>query len=458
MILSQISSAQKFFKDTVWNTPLNTLSRWEAFLYRQIRIWMITLSEFQKDKCAEKASALTYFSLLSIVPVMAMAFGVGQMFGLKEYVQSEINAYIIYEEGGKISSDWQSQILSRVSEYADTMLANSSGGIISGISALFLIYAVARLLNNIEMAFNHVWDTKEGRTLKRKLTDYMSVIFLGPLIIILSSSISVFIENSIQEATATWTVLGYVQPVTFILLKFIPVVLIWFLLFLVYVVFPNTAVKIRPAMVSAILAGSLFMIVQYAWIHGQVFLSNYSVVYGSFAALPLFLIWLQLSWTILLFGAEFAYAIQNSSNWTYSDDDRRLSRKLKKRLVFMVLYEIVNHFLKEDTAISFQKLTGQLYIPNRFIHEVLSNLERAGLIARVKTSVDDGNEYYQPAMDVNKLDVHTVLRKLDLVGESELNKLDENLTYKVVDGALLHIESYGKTSEGNRMIKDLGAP
>ncbi|WP_258104834.1 YhjD/YihY/BrkB family envelope integrity protein [Marinoscillum sp. MHG1-6] len=452
MALKFILSIQTFFKETVWNTPLNTLPKWEAFLYRQVRIWMITFSEYQKDKCGEKASALTYFSLLSIVPVLAIAFGIGQMFGLREYIQSELKSY--FSEQGEIFGD-QEVVLAKVTSWADNMLSGSSGGIISGVSAVLLIYAVARLLNNVEHAFNDVWNTKQGRSLKRKVTDYISVIFLGPIILIISSSTAVLISESIEEITNQWALLEYMKPTILLLIKLIPYTLICFLLFLVYIVFPNTSVKLRPAFTAALFAGAAFQLTQFAWINGQAFLSGYSAIYGSFAAFPLFLIWLQLSWLILLLGAEFAYAIQNVSNWTYSDEGKRLSRRLRKRLLFMVLHKIVKHFSEEDGPLSFQQLTEGLFIPNRFVHEVLNNLERAGLVSRVKTSKDDGNEYYQPSVDVSKLDVHLVLRKLDLVGVLDLNKLEDNPTFKAVDEALIHIESYGKTSEGNKLIKDL---
>ncbi|MFY0600844.1 MAG: YihY/virulence factor BrkB family protein [Cyclobacteriaceae bacterium] len=442
MSFEPIAKLRTFFKETVWNTPLNTLSRSEAYLYRQIRIWMITLSEYKKDKCPEKASALTFFSLLSIVPVLAMAFGIAQMFGLKSFVKKELARYL----------SGQQEILDQVSSFAETMLSEAGGGIISGISAVFLIYAVARLMNNIEIAFNHVWNTKQGRSIKRKVTDYMAVIFLGPLILILSSSASVFIANSIQSFTESFEFIGFFEPIILFSLKLIPYTLIWFLLFLLYIVFPNGSVKLRPAMIAAILAGTAYQLIQLAWINGQVFLSNYSVIYGSFAALPLFLIWLQLSWRILLFGAEFAYAIQHFSTWTYTNEDQKLSGKLKKRLLLIILHRVIKGFVTNDKPVSFDDPAKQLFIPNRFIHQAFSELETAGLINRVKSDKED---LYQPSMDVNKIDFHTALMKLDLVGLSSLQKLEENASFSEVNQTLETIENNQKTSSGSKLLKDL---
>lgn len=443
--MNRIAEIKTFFSDTVWNTPLNSLPKGEAFLYRQIRIWMIAFSEFGKDKCVQKASALTYFSLLSIVPVFAMAFGIAQMFGLKEYVQAELTKYLSGQE----------DVLKKVSDFAENMLSEAGGGIISGISAVFLIYAVAKLLNNIEGAFNHVWNTKEGRSIKRKVTDYMAVIFLGPLILILSSSATVFITNSLQSFTDSLSILGFFQPAIFYLLKLIPYTLIWLLLFLLYLIFPNVSVKVKPALLAALLAGIAYQLTQLAWIKGQVFLSSYSTIYGGFAALPLFLIWLNLSWMILLFGAEFAFAVQNSSTLTYRDNDMKLSRKLKKRLLLIILHKIIKEFCASDKPVSFSLLSKKLYVPSRFVHLAFEDLEAAGLISRVKRDKDEPYEFYQPAMDVSKVDVHAVLGRLDLIGVESLNKLDENEAYNEIDEALNSIESYGKTSGGNKLLRDL---
>lgn len=440
-----IAKLKLFFNDTVWNTPLNLLSKRDAFFFKQIRVLMITLSEYGKDKCAEKASALTYFSLLSVVPVAAMAFGIATIFKLDKYLKSEMEKYF----------SGQQEVLDYTLQFADRMLSNSSGGIISGISALFLIYAVAKLLNNIEVAFNDVWKIKQGRTIKRKITDYMSVIFLGPLLLILSSSATVYITSSIQELTESLAILGFLKPIILFFVKLIPVMLIWFLLFLLYVVFPNTSVKVKPAMIAGIVAGTLYQLIQIAWINGQVYLSNYSVIYGSFAALPLFLIWLQLSWMVLLLGAELSYAIQNIDSWVYTDEKQQLSRRLKKRLIFLVLHKVVNKFTEEDKPVSFNEFAKDLFIPNRFIYQVFYDLENAGLVSRLKEQDENGDDCYVPAIDVGKLDFHIVLRKLDLVGVSSLHKLEENHSYQDIDQALLEIESYGKTSKANKLLRDL---
>lgn len=432
-----------FFHDTIWNTPLNSLSRWKLHTYQSVRILMITFSEFSKDKCSDKASALTYFSLLSIVPVAAMAFGIATIFSLDEYLKEELQRYFA----------GQQEVLEYTLEFADKMLATTSGGVISGISALFLLYAVARLLNNIERAFNDIWNTVQGRSFKRKVTDYMSFMLLGPIILIVSSSMTVVISDTITSWTESLRILGFFRPIISFALNILPYCLIWFLLALLYMVFPNATVKTRSALIAGIVAGTAFQITQVLWIKGQVFLSNYSVVYGSFAALPLFLIWLQLSWTILLLGAEYSFALQHHKVWNYSDNDETLSKTLRKRLVFVVLHKIVKNFELEDEPVSYNQMSKELYIPNRFIKEIFNDLLSAGLICQIKKDNDEGDEFFQPGVDISKLDYHYALSRLDEVGMRTINKLELNEAYAEIDVALKEIEKTIKKSEGNVLLK-----
>ena len=403
---------------------------------------MITISEFQKDKCPEKASALTYFSLLSVVPVMAMAYGIATIFGLEDFLRKEIEKYLT----------GQQEVLEYIMQFADKMLSTSSGGLISGISSVFLIYAVARLLNSIETAFNDIWVSTKGRSLKRKVTDYMSVIFLGPLILILSGTVTVFITSEMESLTENIEFIGLVKPGILFLINLIPYTLIWFLLFMVYVVFPNAPVKIKPALIAGILAGTVFQVVQLAWIEGQVFLSKYNAIYGTFAALPLFLIWLQLSWMILLFGAEYAFAIQNVGTWSYDNENLRINLKTKRKLTLVILKQIIDYFESKDGPISFHQITEVVVIPHRFVKEIVNDLEKSGLITRVR---NDEEELYLPGMDIHKIDVHMVIKKMEEMGLDNLPQQHQNKDFRLMDEMLTKIDQAIKKAPANKLIKDL---
>ena len=441
-MVKRIFQIRNFLQSDLWKIKISTLPGRKAFLYRQLRIWMITLSEFQKDKCPEKASALTYFSLLSVVPVMAMAYGIATIFGLEDFLRKEIEKYLT----------GQQEVLEYIMQFADKMLSTSSGGLISGISSVFLIYAVARLLNSIETAFNDIWVSTKGRSLKRKVTDYMSVIFLGPLILILSGTVTVFITSEMESLTENIEFIGLVKPGILFLINLIPYSLIWFLLFMVYVVFPNAPVKIKPALIAGILAGTVFQIVQLAWIEGQVFLSKYNAIYGTFAALPLFLIWLQLSWMILLFGAEYAFAIQNVGTWSYDNENLRINLKTKRKLTLVILKQIIDYFEAKDGPMSFHQITEVVVIPHRFVKEIVNDLERSGLIIRAK---NDEEELYLPGMDIHKIDVHMVIKKMEEMGLDNLPQQHQNKDFKLMDETLTKIDEAIRKAPANKLIKDL---
>lgn len=443
MIAGYIQKVRKFLQHDLWVVKINTLTSWKAIVYRVIRVWTIAISEFSKDKCGDKASALTYFSLLSVVPVLAMAFGIATIFGLEKFLKRELTNYFA----------GQQEVLNFALDFADNMLSTSSGGIISGISAVFLIYAVVRLLSNIEAAFNDVWDTQRGRTLKRKITDYMSVILLGPIILILSSSATAYIATSIENLTESIELLGFFKPVILFLIKLIPYTLIWFLLFLMYVVFPNTSVKIRPALIAGVLAGTAYQLTQFAWIEGQVYLSRYSVIYGSLAILPLFMIWLQLSWTIILFGAEFSFALQNVRNWSYDSQDLEITKKAKRRLTLLIMKTIIREFAEKDEPLSFDSLCKQITLPRRFVKEIVRDLELAKLILRVDTVEDE--ELYVPGLDINKIDVFTVFDALENRGLNNLPQQEKNEGYQEISEVITNLDKSIKESPANRLLKDL---
>lgn len=441
--MTRLNKIKGFVEQDLWKVKLDLLPKRKAFWYKQMRIWFMTFLEFSKDKCGEKASALTYFSLLSIVPVLAMAYGIATAFGLEKAIQSELENYLSGQEA----------IATNVLIYAKEMLATSRGGVISGISAIFLLYSVAKLLNNIEGVFNVIWLSKGSRPLKRKLTDYMTVIFLGPLMLIVSSSITVYITTHIEGLTESIYLLGFFKPIIVIFLRLLPYTLVWFLLFLIYIVFPNTQVKVRPALVAGILAGTLFQLTQFAWIEGQVFLGRYNAIYGSFAALPLFLIWLQLSWLIVLFGAEFAFSVQNVNAWAYDKEELKMSLQTRRKTTLLVLRSIVHHFANTDSSMTFEKLSDELTIPRRFVREVVDELIAAKLIVRVVSEQEI--EQYQPGLDIHKIDVFMVYDRIQKLGMDQLPQVDENEGYQNIETLIDGVDEAVRSARSNKKVLDL---
>lgn len=439
--MAGILAIRKFIEEEVWKTPLRTLPRFKAFWYRQIRIWVITFQEYERDKCAEKASALTYYSILSIVPVIALAFGIATAFGLEEYLQVQMEGYFA----------GQQEVLNYMITFANSTLSNASGGLISGISVLFLIFTVGKLFNNIELSFNSIWQTPGGRSFQRKVADYMSVIFLGPIILIFSSTATVFLTTQIENLAEQMAFLGYFQPVIVFLIQLIPYSLIWLLLFMVYMVFPNTQVKPWPALIAGILAGTIYQVLQWAYINFQIGVSNYSAIYGSFAALPLFLIWLQLSWIITLFGAEYAFAVQNVGTWSHNKTSLKVSQRVQKKVCILVAIQVAKTLHNLDKGTKFTELCESILVPQWLIKQACEDLVNVGILARLNHE----EVIYMPAIDLSKLTILTVVNRVEAFGGSEFIVKDSEGNAPKLDSTFEEFDQLLATNESNRLLISL---
>ncbi len=441
--MALVGSIRKFLNEDVWKTPLRSLHPIKAYAYRQVRIWLITFSEYEKDKCVEKASALTYFSILSIVPVIALAFGIATAFGLEGFFKSELETYFA----------GQQEVLEYMLKFSESILSNTSGGVISGISALFLIFTVAKLFNNIETSFNSIWKARQGRSFQRKVSDYMSVIFLGPIILIVSSTATVYITTQIGSLAEEMAFLGNFRSTILFLIQLVPYSLIWLLLFLVYMVFPNTRVRPWPALIAGILAGSLYQGLQWGYINFQIVVSSYSTIYGSFAALPLFLIWLQVSWLITLFGAEYAYAVQNVGTWTYERRALQVSGLMKKKISLMVVHTIAKRFKETDQPTLFADLATQLLLPQWLLKTTCLNLCEAGILMMVKNAEEQDS--YVPGVDLSKLTIATVIERLESLGEMEPHLVSSHESYKEIEKLFRDFTDLIEKSQSNRLVHEI---
>jgi membrane protein len=436
----RIGVVRKFFEIDIWTVKISSLPKAKRWTYQLLRIWIIAFAEFKKDKIVDKASALTFFTLLSIVPVIALAFGIATAFGLERFLVVELERYFTGQE----------TILNNLLEFSKRMLQTADGGIISGISVVFLIYTVLRLMYNIELAFNDIWDTR-SRSWQRKIADYIAIALLGPLFVILSSSATIFFQGLVQTLTREIEILSYFKPAMLTLLKVMPFFIISILLMLLYLIFPNTRVKFKPAIIAALFGGLVFQATQYGWINGQVYLSRYNAIYGTFAALPLFMIYLQLSWLIVLFGAEFAYAVQNVNNWEYRYVGMQMSPSHRKKVTLLILRHLVKNFELGNKPLTISNLSLITQIPYRFIKNILRQLEDAGLVNRI---YNEESEIYQPAMDIDRIDLFTVLRKLDHVGFDDL-KSNEDEIYQEIEKLIEGVEDDIRKSKSNRRLAEL---
>ncbi len=435
-----LANITQFIEVDLWHLKLKKFSKRRRFLYGMLRVVIISFREFVKDKCTEKASALTYFSMLSAVPVLAMAFAIAKAFGLRKLMEEQIKTYF---EG-------QDKILDSLLPAVDNMLNSSSGGVVTGISIVVLIFTVIRLLINIETAFNDMWDIKKSRRWERKISDYVAVILLGPVLLIVASSATVFVKDTIQNFITDIEFLGQLKSSIFFLLRWLPYTILWFLLFCLYLIFPNTRVKVIPAIVASIIAGSLYQLNQQAFISLQFAFARYNAIYGSIAFIPLFLIWLQISWLIVLFGAEICFAIQFVDHWKMDSEKLKINFSHRRKLTLLLLYRIIKKFEREGGPLSLSTLGEMVNVPRRYLKDFCYDLEKSKLIVRA----EGDEEAFLPNFDINKMNIHTILFKLENEGIGAFDS-NKSKSFQNIESALESIETKWKSSKENVLLKDL---
>lgn len=436
----KLNQVRQFIEVDLWRLKLRALPKRRRYLYAFIRVMVISIKEFIIDKCSEKASALTYFSMLSLVPVIAMLVAIAKAFGIRELMEDELAKYFSGQEA----------ILEKVLPFADNALSGTSGGIVTGVSIVFLIFTVIRLLMNIEAAFNDMWDIKQNRRWERKISDYVAVILLGPVLLIVASSATIFVKDTIQEFISNIEFLGQLRSGIFFLLKLLPYSILWLLLFGLYLIFPNTRVRLVPALIGGVVAGTLYQLNQQAFISLQFAFARYDAIYGSIAFLPLFLIWLQISWLIVLFGAEVCYGVQYVNQWEMKSEKLKLSLSHRRKLMLLLLYRVVKKFENDEGPLSLNELAESVNIPRKYVVDICYELEKSGLVTRV----DSEDISYQPSFDIHKMDIHTILKKYETVGMSDFDP-KKSKPFQNIEDTLQQIEAKWKTSDSNVLLKDL---
>ena len=361
----------KKLNDAIWHTPLSELSRRKTFLIKQMRIFFLAARGFSNDKVQLRASALTFYSLLSIIPVAAIAFAIAKGFGLDQNLEE------------LITKEFQShqEVLNWLLTNARNAIQQTKGGPIAGVGIVVLFWSVMSLLEHIESSFNHIWQISSARPWYRKFTDYLTIMLIAPVFIILSSSITVFVGTQLNDFMLEAPILEFFKPIVSFLIRFVPFVLSWITLTILFIVMPNAKVKFVPAMVSGIIAGTILQVVQWLYIDLQFGISKLSAIYGSFAAIPLFIIWLQSSWTIVLLGAELSFANQNVSRYEFESEALHISHYQKRALVLMIMNMIIRNFIVGEKPISAEKISKTLKIPVRLARDILQDLTNVDLLS-----------------------------------------------------------------------------
>jgi membrane protein len=421
-MLARITS---YLSTDIWRIRLADYPPPKSFLLKQLRILALALRGYHEDSCKFRASALTFYSLLSIVPVIAMLFGIAKGFGLEKRVETEILERFRGQE----------EVAQRIVAFANSLLENARGGLIAGLGVVILFWSVMKILGSIEHSFNEIWGVTKPRSLARKCSDYFSLILVCPVLMAVAGSATVVVSSQAKLLLEKIAFLNSLGPVLLYPLKLLPYCTLWVTFTFLFIFMPNTKVKLKSGLIAGVVAGTLFQVVQWAYINLQIGAAQYSAVYGSFAALPLFLVWLQMSWLILLFGAEIAFAVQNVNTYEFEPDCLLISHSRKMLFSLLVTKLVVRRFCEGQTAWGAPEISRALEIPIRLVRQILHELVESGVLAEIRRQEDDKEALYQPARDVDKLTIKWIIDALENRGDShvpvvaseELKKLTDTL-------------------------------
>jgi membrane protein len=438
-----VSRIISFMRTDIWRMRLKDFPRSKSFLIKQLRILLLAVRGFDEDKCALRASALTFFSLLSIVPVLAMAFGIAKGFGFQRVLESQLLSY----------SQGYEELMAKVIGFAKALLENTQGGVVAGAGVALLFWSVTKVLGNIEDSLNTIWGIKKPRALGRKFSDYLSAILICPILFIVSSSTTVFITTQITFITERVSLLGPAGPIIFSVLELTPYGIIWVLFTFLYIFMPNTKVKLTSALVGGIIAGTIYQVVQWTFITFQIGVAKYNAIYGGFAVVPLFLTWLQASWFIVLFGAEISFAHQNVDMYEFEPDCLRVSPSFKKLLSLHVARLLTKTFAGGGAPHTAASIARTLEMPIRLVREILYELVESAVASEVSTK-EYREPAYQPARALDTLTIHAVIDALEERGTRNI-PLPDTETLKTLSESLQTFRNAIATSPANRLLKDI---
>lgn len=435
-----IRKIQKFLTEDIWILELNQLSRLKKAMLKQTRLFYIVTKDFFDDRCQLRSAALAFRTLLSIVPFFALVFAAAKSLGLGKNFVSVILEKIV---------PGQEEVIKNILSYIE----NTNVGALGYIGFIFLAFIVVGMFSTMEETFNDIWGVKRGRDFFKRLFGYLSLLVIMPLLFIVVATFNTILAVNVSHISAQdiWIVKFTVNNWHMIFAYLITC----FAFTGIYKFMPNTKVNFSAAFLGGVIAGSIWHVVQWAYINFQMGVSRYNVIYGAFAALPVFLMWLYVSWVILLLGAEVAFAYQNERNYAEAKVSENISFRLKEKLALNLMYLMTVNAQKNKPLQTAAELANTLRAPVRLVREIIFILKKKNLL--IELSKDKKSFLYRPALSPEKITVGDVLCALKSYG-TEYIKIDENVSCKAIDDILAEKNFLFSSSRLNLNFRDLLNP
>lgn len=427
--------AWQYFNEGVWELPHDTL--WS----RIVKTANLSMRSFLDRGLQQKSMALTYSTVLAIVPAFALVFAIGRGFGFQNLLQDELYSFF----------PAQRQAIGTALSFVDSYLSEASKGVFVGVGLIVLLWTLISLLSGIEETFNSIWDIKKNRSMAQKFTDYIAICLLVPILMICSSGISIFMSTTLQSGLHIFLLTPFINTI----LEATPLLLAWMAFATSFCLIPNTKVSFKYSAISGAICAIIFQILQLLFVNGQIYVSKYNAIYGSFAFLPLLLIWLQLSWLILLFGCVLTYSMQNVFAFNFLGDMSRISHDYMRKITVIVMAVILRRFEDGGRPYTRNDISTAYDLPIRLVSRVLDRLKACGFVYEV---LEDHNETgFAPAVDNDKLTVGELFERIDTQGRKNfIPRFDTIYAPLVRNLDEIFGESYRKASQ--TLVRDLPLP
>lgn len=430
-----------FCKDEIWLLHEQKMPPLKAALIKSLKIALLSAQGFAHDLCPLRASALTLYSLLSIVPVIAMLFGIAKGFGFEKTLTERL-----IEQAHQ-----QDELVLKVINFAQNLLDSTKGGVVAGIGIVVLFWTIISLIGNIEESFNHIWKIGRNRSISRKFSDYLSLMLLAPIILIVASSITVLLNTEI-----TWliTLIELPEFGTWLVIKalgLLPLLLMIGLFTFTLIFMPNHKISFRAGLVAGVVTGILYDLLQWAYLSLQIGVSNYNAIYGSFAAIPLFVVWLQIGWMIVLLGCEVAFFLQYYENYRNNNRFSNLSFSLQKVIALQVTHLLIKNFSQLNTPLTADDIAARLVIPIAIIQPILGKLTASHILVEFNIPEAE-DDVYQPAVDTNLLTIAFVINALEQCGQNHLPDINQERLFM---DAVNDFKKLMDASKQNCLLRDI---
>ncbi len=436
---SLINQGKEFIEVGLWNIDLSKKSRPARWGYGLLRIVVMTIREFLEQKASIRASALTYYTLLSIVPVLALAFAISKGFGLETLLTNYIRE--------SLNSD---EVANYLINFSDSALENAKSGVIAGVGVAMLLYSVFKLLGNIEAAFNTMWCVQKSRDIFRKVADYLCIMLFGPILLLTATSATILFKSSVRH-----TLTGELTPLQDVLLAIMPYGIAWVAFTLLYLIMPNTKVKLMPALVAGVVTGTAFQIVQWVYITFQIGVNSAGAVYGSFAFLPLLLASLQITWTIVLAGCKIAFSIQNVSDYSLEHGVTEVSYNMKRKLSVAIMQRIAYAFKYEKARPTGIDIANEMGLAKPLFFSLIERMKSAGLIAELENDDNKREErIFIPAIDLSEITTSRVCSELDKLGDDDKMSFIRTEKYDKIEASVDKLIKNGEQNADNEPLSE----